>query len=197
MRFTVEELARKLGGRVEGDGTLAIRAVAGLREAQAGDVSFLGNPRYAGLMKTTGASAVLVGENWQGETRATLIRVPSADAAFAQAAFWLGRVPVTFKPGIHPTAVIADGVRLGQDVGVGPHCVIEAGAPLSGIVAVENSTGAVFAACAFNTAEPPETTAWISVHRSWRVSVSARKRTHAPVTMTRDAARVTPRATAT
>ena len=38
MRFTVEELARKLGGRVEGDGTLAIRAVAGLREAQAGEI---------------------------------------------------------------------------------------------------------------------------------------------------------------
>jgi UDP-3-O-[3-hydroxymyristoyl] glucosamine N-acyltransferase len=128
MVFTVEELARKLGARVEGNPSLEIRAAAGLREAQPGDLSFLGNPRYAGLMKATAASAVLVGEAWQGETRATLIRVAGVDAAFAQAAFWLGRLPVTFKPGIHPTAVIAEGARLGAEVGVGPYCVIEPGA---------------------------------------------------------------------
>lgn len=127
MAFAVEELAQKLGGRVEGDGTLEIRSVAGLREAQRGDLSFLSNPRYAALIQQTAATAVLVNESWAGETRATLIRVPSADAAFAQAALWLGRLPVTFKPGIHPTAVIAEGVSLGRDVTIGPYCVIESG----------------------------------------------------------------------
>ena len=127
MAFTVEEVAQKLGGRVEGNGALEIRAVAGLREAQEGDLSFLSNPRYAGLMKQTAASAVLVNDSWNGETRATLIRVASADAAFAQAALWLGRLPVQFKPGIHPAAIIADGVSLGRDVTVGPYCVIEPG----------------------------------------------------------------------
>ncbi len=127
MAFTVEEVARKLGGRVEGNGALGIRAVAGLREAREGDLSFLSNPRYAALMKQTAATAVLVSESWTGETRATLIRVASADAAFAQAALWLGRLPVTFKPGIHPTAVIAEGATLGRDVTIGPGCVIEPG----------------------------------------------------------------------
>jgi len=127
MVFSVEEIARKLGGRVEGNGALEIRAVAGLREAREGDLSFLSNPRYATLMKQTAATAVLVNESWTGETRATVIRVPGADASFAQAALWFGRLPVTFKPGIHPTAVIAEGVTLGRDVTIGPHCVIEPG----------------------------------------------------------------------
>ncbi len=127
MAFTVDEIARKLGGRVEGDGALQIRAVAGLRDARPGDLAFLSNPRYAGLMKETAASAVLVNESWAGETRATLIRVSSADAAFAQVALWLGRLPVTFAPGVHPTAVVAPTARLGQDVTIGPYCVIEPG----------------------------------------------------------------------
>ncbi len=128
MPLTIQELARRLEGRVEGDGTVEVGGVAALDQAGPGELSFLGNPRYSAMMKATRASAVLVGEAWQGETAATLIRVKNADAAFAQAAFWLARPPVRFKPGIHPTAVIAEGVHLGRDVYVGPHCVIESGA---------------------------------------------------------------------
>jgi UDP-3-O-[3-hydroxymyristoyl] glucosamine N-acyltransferase len=78
-------------------------------------------------MKSTRASAVLVNESWKGETSATLIRVKSADAAFAQVATWLARPAITYAPGIHPTAVISDGAILGRSVHVGPHCVIESG----------------------------------------------------------------------
>ncbi len=128
MSFTVDEIARRLGGRVEGDASVVINGVESLNAARQGNLSFLSNPRYSPQMKTTRASAVLVNEAWQGETSAVLIRVPSADAAFAQVAFWLARPAVVYKPGIHPTAVIAEGVTLGKDVVVGPHCVIEPGA---------------------------------------------------------------------
>lgn len=128
MSFTVDELARKLGGRVEGNGSVVIRAVAALDGAREGDLSFLGNPRYAPAMKETRASAVLVNEGWKGETSAILIHVKSADAAFAQVAFWLGRVPVAYTPGIHPTAVVAADARIGAQVTIGPHCVVESGA---------------------------------------------------------------------
>lgn len=128
MTFTVEEIARRLNGRVEGDGSVVIRAVSSLHQAGAGDLSFLGNPKYAPAMKVTGASVVLVNEGWSGETRAGLIHVKSADAAFAQVAYWLSRPAIAHQPGIHPTAVIAADARLGTDVSVGPHCVVEAGA---------------------------------------------------------------------
>jgi UDP-3-O-[3-hydroxymyristoyl] glucosamine N-acyltransferase len=130
MPLAVQELARRLGGVVEGDGSLEVKGVAALDQAVAGDLSFLSNPRYAVAVKTTKATAVLVNESWQGESAAVLIRVKNADAAFAQAAGWLARPPVQFRPGIHATAIVAEGVRLGRDVHIGPHCVIESGATI-------------------------------------------------------------------
>ena len=130
MPFTVDELARRLGGRVEGAGSVEIKGVAALDHAGPGELTFLGNPRYSPAMKTTKASVVLVNEGWEGETTAVLIRVKSADAAFAQVAFWMARPAITYPPGIHPTAVIAADVKLGKNVTVGPHCVIEPGAPI-------------------------------------------------------------------
>ncbi len=128
MALTVEEIARKLGGRVEGAGTLEITGVAALDQAGYGELTFLHNPRYSSAMKVTQASAVLVNESWQGETRAVLIRVKSADAAFAQVAVWLARPAVTYPPRIHPTAVVDEGATVGRDVHIGPHCVIASGA---------------------------------------------------------------------
>lgn len=128
MPLTVEEIARRLDGRIEGNSLLEVRGVESLDQAGPADLTFLGNPRYSPAMKTTKAGVVLVNEAWVGETSATLIRVKSADAAFAQVAFWLARPAITYKPGIHPTAVVAADARLGRDVTVGPHCVIEAGA---------------------------------------------------------------------
>ena len=137
MSFTVEEIARRLNGRVEGNGLLEVRGVESLYQARPYELSFLGNPRYTPAMKTTKAGVVLVNEAWTGETQATLIRVKSADAAFAQVAFWLARPAITHKPGIHPTAVVAADAKLGRDVTVGPHCVIESGAVVgSGTVLV-------------------------------------------------------------
>jgi UDP-3-O-[3-hydroxymyristoyl] glucosamine N-acyltransferase len=130
MAWTVEDIARRLGGAVEGNAAQEIRGVAALDQAQKGDLSFLSNPRYAAAMKTTRATAVLVNETWQGETPAALIRVKSADAAFAQAAAWMARPAVVYPPGVHPTAVIAEGVQLGQGVHIGPYCVIAKGAAL-------------------------------------------------------------------
>jgi UDP-3-O-[3-hydroxymyristoyl] glucosamine N-acyltransferase len=127
MSFTVEEIARRLNGRVEGNGALEVKGVESLDQAGPGQLAFLGNPRYTPAMKTTKAGVVLVNETWQGETSATLIRVKSADAAFAQVAFWLARPAITHKPGIHPTAFVAADVRLGRDVCIGPQCVIESG----------------------------------------------------------------------
>lgn len=128
MSFTVEEIARRLNGRVEGNGALEVKGVESLDQAGPGQLTFLGNPRYTPAMKTTKAGVVLVNEAWQGETPATLIRVKSADAAFAQVAFWLARPAITYKAGIHPTAFVAADARIGRDVTVGPQCVIEAGA---------------------------------------------------------------------
>jgi UDP-3-O-[3-hydroxymyristoyl] glucosamine N-acyltransferase len=60
--LSLEELARHVGGRIVGNARVSISSVAGLAQAQEGQVSFLANRRYAKLLASTRASAVIVGE---------------------------------------------------------------------------------------------------------------------------------------
>ncbi|MFM8559408.1 MAG: LpxD N-terminal domain-containing protein, partial [bacterium] len=56
---TLAELAEELQGTVVGDPTTVIRGVAGIREAQAGDLTVLANTRYEGYLAETQASAII------------------------------------------------------------------------------------------------------------------------------------------
>lgn len=120
----LSDIAGRLNGEVQGDGTVEITGLSALDDATDGDLSFLANPRYAAAVSTTKASAVLVGADWEGESAAAIVRVANADRAFAQAAELLGPDPIRFEPGVHPSACIAESVQLGEGVHVGPHCVI-------------------------------------------------------------------------
>ncbi|MBR4171997.1 MAG: UDP-3-O-(3-hydroxymyristoyl)glucosamine N-acyltransferase [Kiritimatiellae bacterium] len=127
--MTVQEIAERLNGTVEGDGTIEIQALASLQEARAGDLSFLHSDKYARQMQETKASAVLVSEQWASPTTAkALIRVPDPNGAFATAAPWFAPQEPVRKPGIHSTAVIAESAKIGADVYIGPWTVVEDGA---------------------------------------------------------------------
>ena len=116
MTLTVEEIAHRLDGQVEGNSQAEISRLAGIREAVPGDLTFVATPHYAGAAATTRATAVIVNEDWNRPCSATLIRVKSADKAFADAAKWFAPPPISFTPGIHPTAIVAPDAKLGQDV---------------------------------------------------------------------------------
>jgi UDP-3-O-[3-hydroxymyristoyl] glucosamine N-acyltransferase len=125
--MTVNDLAARVNGRVEGDGSVRISGVAALKDAEPGDISFLANPRYAAGVAETRASAVVVAADWTGKSSATIVRVGNPDAAFAEIVEQLAPPPVAPAPGIHPTAVIAADAVLGAGVSVGPHAVLEPG----------------------------------------------------------------------
>ena len=61
----LSEMAQALGCTLQGNGNLEIFGVAGIDEAQAGEVTFVSNPKYAAKAKTTSASAVIVSSNFQ------------------------------------------------------------------------------------------------------------------------------------
>ncbi len=126
----IDDLAARIGGTVEGNGSLAVTGLAALDEARAGDVSFLANPKYAGLMASTEATAVIVAADWSGPCPAVLIRAAKPDGAFAQAGALLSPPPPAYAPGVHATAVVAQDVVLGSGVSIGPYCVIQAGAAI-------------------------------------------------------------------
>lgn len=128
MHMTLAELAEFVGGTLEGNGEHRITAVAGLREAGAGDLSFLSNPKYNRQAAESRAGAILVKPEWQGAHTGALIRVENPDAAFAKATMKFCPPPLTFAPGIDPTAVVAADAVLGRDVYLGPGAVVQAGA---------------------------------------------------------------------
>ncbi len=129
--MTIAEIAQKLGATFEGDGAAVITGVAGIRDAGAGEIAFVANPKYAADAANTRATAVIVKPDWNRPCgSAAIIRAPDPDRAFAQVVAWFAPSPVIPPPGVHPTAVVAPDARLGADVSVGPLVVIESGAEI-------------------------------------------------------------------
>jgi len=125
---TLESLASRVEGELRGDPGLIIQGVSDLKTAQAGHISFLGNPKYLAQAQATQAGAILVAHK-QEETEfpCAQIRVENPSWAFAQVAELFAPPAIEYAPGVHPTAVVAEGVQLGEGVHVGPHAVIEPG----------------------------------------------------------------------
>ena len=128
--MTLGELAKRLGGELTGDPSTAITGVAGVREAKPGDLTFAANARYAMLLPRSKASAAVVGMAAEVHAPLPLIRVKNPEEAFAQVVGLFAPEPAPFESGIHPTAVIAPDARLGRNVSVGAHAVIESGASI-------------------------------------------------------------------
>ena len=138
MTWTVAQIAAQIDAVVEGDADAVVSRLAALGEAQAGDLSFLANTRYAPQLAATAATAVIVGRDWRGDTPVrALLRVERPDKAFAEAAQLFATPPPRRLPGIHPTAVIAPDAVLGEDVHVGPCTVIESGARIGDRTVIE------------------------------------------------------------
>jgi UDP-3-O-[3-hydroxymyristoyl] glucosamine N-acyltransferase len=119
----LSDIAAKLGCPVEGDGSVEIRGVGSLDDATAGQLTFLGNPKYAEKAKTTKASAILLGKD-AASTGIPAIRVPDPYASFAEVISWFHPAPRPAEPGIHPTAVVAKSARIGEGAAIGPFVVI-------------------------------------------------------------------------
>lgn len=125
MKKRLAEIARMVGGKVEGDPSLVISGVSGIREAHHGDISFIANEKYVPLLQDTEASAVIVGPALPVEPdRMSLVRVENPDLAFAQIAQAFADSRVALRPGIHPTAIISDTARVGKNVTILAYSVI-------------------------------------------------------------------------
>jgi UDP-3-O-[3-hydroxymyristoyl] glucosamine N-acyltransferase len=126
---TLSALAAELGGEVIGDGSTVIRGVAGIREAMPGDLTFLANSRYDSHLAETRASAVICSREPRVSDRPLLV-VDNPYLAFQRAVGIFRPDQHRPAPGVHPTAVVADDARLGRDVAIGAHCIVERGATL-------------------------------------------------------------------
>jgi UDP-3-O-[3-hydroxymyristoyl] glucosamine N-acyltransferase len=123
-RWKLSDLVRHCGGTLIGSGRdFTVNSLAALDQAGPADVSFLSNPKYRESLKTTRAGAVLLTESIPG-TPFQIIRVDDPYLALARI---LTLLHPTRLPGIgvHPTAVIKPGTRLGSNVRIDANVVVE------------------------------------------------------------------------
>jgi UDP-3-O-[3-hydroxymyristoyl] glucosamine N-acyltransferase len=115
-------LAAHLGAELQGDPDSEIRSAAGLEDARPGQITFVANPKYVPLARTTQATAVLVEPAFEQIAAATL-RIENPYLAFARTLELLYRQPA-YAPGIHPTAVIAPTAQVGPEAHIGAYVVV-------------------------------------------------------------------------
>jgi len=117
------QIASALDAHLEnGSPDTDITGVAGIEQAGAGQLTFVANPKYAAAARKTNASAVIVAEDLPALATA-MLRSKNPYLAFARA-IALFHPASTYRPGIHPTAVIHASARVGEGAHIGPYVVI-------------------------------------------------------------------------
>ncbi|MEO8409726.1 MAG: UDP-3-O-(3-hydroxymyristoyl)glucosamine N-acyltransferase, partial [Propionivibrio sp.] len=138
----LDDIVARLGGTLEGEGSVVVSQVAPLASAQSGQIAFLANPKFRHLLESTAATAVIVPPPYAGTVAIPHIVHPNPYAYYARVVALLN--PPRQRPaGIHPTAVVGSelpasasvaehvvigaNVRFGEHVSVAAGCVIEDG----------------------------------------------------------------------
>jgi len=135
--LTAAAIAEAVGGQLVGDASVAVSGVAALDRATPRDLSFLGAAKYAPQFAASCAGVVLILPELAeapGQTPARVVVERPQEALLALLPRF--QRATTVLPGIHPTAVIGAGVRLGAGVSIGPYAVVGDGVELGDGVAV-------------------------------------------------------------
>lgn len=120
---TAGDLAKFLGGSLQGESGLVLKGVAGPEAAEADDLIYLDSSRHIDRVVRSAARCVITSPDLKVSGK-TLIVAARPKVAFARAAAWL--VPSSaIACGVHPTAVIAESAHLARGAAVGPFTVIE------------------------------------------------------------------------
>ena len=112
MVATVEQLAALVRGRLVGDGTVSIRSARPVAEAGPGDITFIESERYAKLLRTSPASAAIVGPHFNRNRPAVkddlaVIEVDDPISAFVAVRNHLSGEQKPRWTGVHPQAWVA------------------------------------------------------------------------------------------
>lgn len=125
MSFSLHEIAQKVEGTVLGDGAIHISTLASIEDITDGALIFADSEANLRRAEESNAAAILVNQHLSSNVK-PLIQVANPFQSFIHLLnlFYPAHKPA---PGIHPTAIIAEDVVLGDDVFIGPYVIIESG----------------------------------------------------------------------
>ncbi len=132
MQLTAKEIARLLGGALEGDGDVVVDRPGKIEEGGEGALTFLGNPKYEVYAYSIRSSILLANKSFEPAkpvAASALIRVDDVYEAVRQLLEKFGASErsngqVSERSFVHPSA------KLGLNVSVGTYTVIEEGASI-------------------------------------------------------------------
>lgn len=125
--YRLEDIVKRFGGHVFGDGGVLISQIATLDSAQADQIAFLANSKYRAQLEVTKAGAVILGAADADATSIPRIVCDNPYSYFARLSAFLNP-PAQAIPGIHPSAVIGKGADIAPSAEIGAYVVVGDGA---------------------------------------------------------------------
>jgi UDP-3-O-[3-hydroxymyristoyl] glucosamine N-acyltransferase len=126
MDFSLSDVARLVGGELNGDGQIRITGADTIRDARRGEITFIADPKLADRLAACQAVAALVPRDLRPDT-IPFITVDDVQEAFA-------KVVAHFRPpreddrvGVSATAIVSPTAKLGSRVTVSANAVIGEG----------------------------------------------------------------------
>lgn len=135
-QFTLAELAERLGANLVGDGSRRIRGLATLKDAGPEQVAFVANRSYLKDLTTARAGAVLLHPEHAAACPVARLELQNPYLGYAHLSQLFDPLLAAHGEGIHPAAVVADDVALGERVEIGPNAVVEGGVELGDDVVI-------------------------------------------------------------
>ncbi len=129
MRYTLGELAKRLGIRYHGDAECQIDGVTTLTAPRPGAITFLTNPRYRKYLSDTHAAAVILRPDdlEHCPVNALLSDNPYLTYAHVSALFAADNAtqpPIAASATIHESAIVGSGVHIGANAVIGEGVVL-------------------------------------------------------------------------
>ena len=124
--FTIAEINTILNGKIEGETSAIITAPEQLEKAKEGEITVIGNRKYAKLWSASNASAAVIDEKLPLEPGKdkVLIRVANADLAMAKILEMFDPGTPILEEDIHPTAVVHATAKLGEGCQISANCYV-------------------------------------------------------------------------
>ncbi|HEV8149075.1 MAG TPA: UDP-3-O-(3-hydroxymyristoyl)glucosamine N-acyltransferase [Gemmatimonadales bacterium] len=126
MPLTARAAAELVGGRLVGEGDRMLTAVGSLEGADGETLSLLASGRYLAAFRSSRAGAVFVRAADAEAPAGPPVRIVVEDPQAAMARVLPTMFPAASARGIHPTARLGPGARLGGAVSIGPYTVLGA-----------------------------------------------------------------------
>ncbi|GEC78268.1 UDP-3-O-(3-hydroxymyristoyl)glucosamine N-acyltransferase [Flavobacterium aquatile] len=125
MKFTAEQIAGILEGKVVGNPNAEVYKLAKIEEGVVGSLTFLSNPKYLNYIYSTQASITIVNDTFEPEQAitTTLIKVEDAYKAFSKLLEYYNQVKL-MKSGIEQPSVISENVTYGDQLYLGSFCYV-------------------------------------------------------------------------